>query len=89
MEERRKDHVCINHEVIHGNGKPGLVRDLADVKRGLWGDKPNKFPGVIARQKMIERMQIATLLLVAGMSIKLYGADFAIQLVKVFFGGKP
>jgi hypothetical protein len=62
---------------------------MADVKRGLWGDKANKFPGVIVRQKMIERMQVATLLLVIGMSVKLYGADFAINLVKILLGGRP
>ena len=88
-DERRKEHVCLNHEVIHGNGKPGLVQDMADVKRGLWGDKTNNFPGVIVRQKIIERMQIATLILVVGMSVKLYGADFAINLVKMLFGVKP
>lgn len=46
-------HYCLHEDVIFGNGKPGLVRDVQAVKLALYGDDQNHIRGMISKQEEI------------------------------------
>lgn len=58
--ERRKqpcdvecDAVIKLTKIVSGNGVPGLVQDMSDVRRALWGDEKIQFKGLVENQKLI------------------------------------
>jgi len=87
------EHKCKYETLIEGNGKPGMVQDLAAVKRALYGDKPNNVPGVIERQQDILNfvndlkpfLSRPVLLIMFGLSalacLKVLGGDHIINII--------
>jgi hypothetical protein len=72
--------------MIKGNGKPGLKADMHDVKRALYGDKPNQVPGVIAVQRQIFVMLVVLIIIVSLMAAKILGVPAVAELIKHFTG---
>lgn len=93
---QRKNHECIQQEVIHGNGKPGLVENISLVNRALYGDPKNKIKGMIEKQqdiitfiqplKLILNRWVLYPLCILSFSacLKVLGADLVVQIIKAF-----
>ena len=66
-------------KTVHGNGKPGLVQDMADVKRALYGDKKNGVKGMVDKQNYIFWMLVSV---IAGFAIKNLGVPIVEAIFK-------
>ena len=72
-------------KTVEGNGKPGLVQDMADVKRAIYGDKPNKIKGMMAIQADIQKLMWTAVGLLAYSQLKGVGADIVAEVVTHLF----
>lgn len=81
---------------INGNGEPGLIQDVAMVRRALYGDPKNQVAGVVANQLEImgfinslkpflnPKLLITLFTLSFFACIKVLGSDLIINIAKHF-----